>query len=185
MERKIGGLTVPKGAMLPTLSDWLEENDLTHLQTPLQGWRLKTMLQTCNDGTFETDFAVLTDVDRRNLQVALRDTLQELQPPTPSPPTMKRPRPRKSTGTPSSSSRPARPGQMPSYAPSDIDDWEENDDDADIRSAQSVRTSANGGGNGGGSDHNSGGSDHTARQSTASSSRVSAAGVGHRRQNAW
>ena len=178
MERKLGGLSVPKGSIVPTLSDWLEENALTHLQTTLQGWRLKTMLQTCNDATFETDFATLTDVDRRNLQVALRDTLQELQPPTPSPQTMKRPRPR--TSAASSSSTPCggrprgMPSGMPSYAPSEIDDWDDDDGDArsvvpdgDARSAHSAHSTA----------YNA--------CSTTSSARLSAAGVRHRRPNVW
>ena len=172
MERKVGGLTVPKGVSLPTLSDWLEANDLGHLKTPLQGWRLKTMLRTCNDATFETDFGVIPGVDRRNLQVALRDTLEELQPPTPSPPTMKRPRPHASAShTPGR----ANHGQMPSYAPSELGDWDdvEPDDLHDEGCTASVY--------GGSSAPSDASSTHTARQSTSSSARLAAAGIARRR----
>lgn len=107
---------VPKGAVLPSLQDWLQENDLADLYPQISGWKLKTLLNTCLLPVFETDHADLAAPDRRDLYDALCETLDDLQPPpTPSP---KKLPPRKRERSPSGPSSSCPPSSAPRSAAS-------------------------------------------------------------------
>ena len=77
---------VPADVELPPLDTWLHAKGLGDTHAALEGWDLSTMLDSCSESTFETDFAHLPIPKRRKLQVALRKYVKEIQPcPPPSP----------------------------------------------------------------------------------------------------